>query len=101
VVRGTLKPDGSLELAEKPALPVGPVEVVIRSLSLPQASGEDWFQHLQRIRAERESAGYPFMNEQEVNAHIAWLREGDYIDDMLRAQAPVRCCRHRFRMALA
>jgi hypothetical protein len=45
---------------------------------------EDWFQHLQRIRAEREAAGYPFMNEEEANAHIEWLREGDRIDDLLR-----------------
>jgi hypothetical protein len=84
VVKGPLKPDGSLELAEKPALPVGPVEVLIRSLSVPQSGGEDWFRHLQRIRAEREAAGYPFMKEEELNAHIAWLREGDPIDDMLQ-----------------
>ena len=33
VVRGTLKPDGSLELDSPPNLPAGPVEVVLRSLS--------------------------------------------------------------------
>jgi hypothetical protein len=45
---------------------------------------EDWFQHLQRLRAEREASGYPFMNEEEINAYVEWLREGDRIDDMLR-----------------
>ncbi len=45
---------------------------------------EDWFEHLQRIRVEREAAGYPFMNEEETTAHIGWLREGDRIDDLLQ-----------------
>jgi hypothetical protein len=31
-----------------------------------------------------EAAGSHFMNEEEVNAHIEWLREGDAIDDLLR-----------------
>jgi hypothetical protein len=32
LVRGTLKPGGSLELEEWPDLPAGPVEVIIRPL---------------------------------------------------------------------
>lgn len=39
---------------------------------------------MQRTRRELEAAGHPFMNEEEVNAHIEWLREGDQIDDLLR-----------------
>jgi hypothetical protein len=85
VVQGTLNPDGTLQLDEKPSLPPGRVTVVLRQdsepVSLPQ---EDWFEHLQRLRAVREASGYPFMNEEEVNAHIEWLREGDRIDDLLR-----------------
>jgi hypothetical protein len=45
---------------------------------------ENWFQHLQRIRAEREACGYPFMNEAEASDHVEWLREGDRTDDLLR-----------------
>jgi hypothetical protein len=85
VVQGTLNPDGTLQLDEKPTLPPGRVTVVIRQeKGTAPPPGEDWFQYLQRMRASREAAGYPFMNEEEMNAHIEWLREGDRIDDLLR-----------------
>ncbi len=84
VVAGTLKPDGTLELDRKPELPPGRVTVVLRQESEAAAPQEDWWQYLQRIRAEREASGYPFMNEEEMNAHIEWLREGDRFDDLLR-----------------
>ncbi|HUY35098.1 MAG TPA: hypothetical protein VMV69_20280 [Pirellulales bacterium] len=83
VVEGTLKPDGTLELDQKPSLSPGRVTVVLRQEFKSPATREDWFQHLQRIRAEREASAYPFMNEAEANGHIEWLREGDRIDDML------------------
>ena len=76
VVAGTLKPDGTLELDQKPDLPPGRVTVVLRQESEAPPPQEDWWQYLQRIRAEREASGYPFMNEAEMNAHIEWLREG-------------------------
>jgi hypothetical protein len=75
VLEGTLKPDGTLELDEQPKLAPGRVKVVLRHESEPTPPKEDWFQHLQRIRAEREAAGYPFMNEEETNAYVEWLRE--------------------------
>jgi hypothetical protein len=84
ILEGTLKPDGTLELDQKPSLSPGRVTVVLRPVSQPISPQEDWFQHLQRIRAEREASGYPFMSEEETNAHIEWLREGDRIDDLLR-----------------
>lgn len=83
-VQGTLNPDGTLELDQKPNLSPGRVTVVLRQQSQPTPPKEDWFQHLQRIRAERAAAGYPFMNEEETTAHVEWLREGDRIDDLLR-----------------
>jgi hypothetical protein len=84
VVQGTLKADGTLELDERPNLAPGRVTVVLRPQVEPSPPQEDWWQHLQRIRAEREAAGYPFMNEEEVNAYMEWLREGDQFDDLLR-----------------
>jgi hypothetical protein len=84
VVEGTLKPDGTLELDQKPNLSPGRVTVILRQESASAPPREDWFQHLQRLRAEREASGYPFMNEADANAHIEWLREADRIDDMLR-----------------
>jgi hypothetical protein len=76
-VQGTLNPDGTLELDHKPNLLPRRVAVVLRQQPLPTPTNEDWFQHLQRIRAEREAAGYPFMNEEETTTHVEWLREGD------------------------
>ncbi len=83
-VEGTLKPDGTLELNQKPNLPAGRVTVILRQQSEPAPLKENWWQYLQRIRAEREASGYPFMNEEEMRAYIEWLREPDRIDEMLR-----------------
>jgi hypothetical protein len=92
VVAGTLKPDGTLELDEKPALPPGRVTVVLRQEAEAAPPEEDWWQFLQRTRRELEAAGHRFMNEEEVNAHIEWLRQGDPIDDLLR-QADEDCAK--------
>jgi hypothetical protein len=83
VIEGTLKPDGTLELDQKPNLAPGRVTVVLRQES-GAPSAEGWWPYMQRIRAEREAAGYPFMNEAEMQAHIEWLRAPDHIDEMLR-----------------
>ena len=84
IVQGTLKPDGTLELDQKPDLPPGRVTVVLRQESEPAAQ-EGWWPYMQRVRAEREAAGYHFMNEVEMEAHIQWLREDeDRIDRLYR-----------------
>ena len=67
VVRGTGKPDGSLELDSAPNLPAGPVEVVLRSLSSSVQSDEDWWQYLQRARAELEAKGGPFRTAEDID----------------------------------
>jgi hypothetical protein len=84
VVQGTLRPDGTLELDGKPNLPPGRVTVVLRPTTEPTQPQEDWWHFMQRARRELEAAGSHFMNEEEMNAHIEWLREGDRIDDLLR-----------------
>jgi hypothetical protein len=85
VVGGTLKPDGTLELDRKPDLAPGRVTVVLRQEAETAPPQEGWWPYMQRIRAEREAAGYHFMNEVEMEAHIQWLREGeDRIDRIYR-----------------
>jgi hypothetical protein len=83
-VQGTLQADGTLVLDEKPNLPPGRVEVVLRPVSEPAPPQEDWWQFMQRARRELEAAGQIFMNDEEIQAHVEWLREGDRIDDLLR-----------------
>jgi hypothetical protein len=74
-VTGTLKADGTLELDGKLDLPPGKVRVIVQAV--PEPAAEGWWPYMQRVRAQREAAGYPFMNEQEMQAHIDWLREDD------------------------
>lgn len=83
-VEGTLKPDGTLDLDQKPNLPAGRVTVIVRQQIEPSIQ-EGWWPYMQRIRAEREAAGYHFMNEVEMEAHIQWLRDDeDRIDRIYR-----------------
>jgi hypothetical protein len=76
VIQGTLKPDGTLELAEKPSLPPGPVEIIVRTLPAT-APREDWWQYLQRARGELEAMGHRFASGQEIDAYLEDLRSGD------------------------
>jgi hypothetical protein len=76
IVQGTLKPDGTLELDEKLNLPPGRVTLVLRQESEPPTQ-EGWWPYMQRVRVEREAAGYHFLDEAEMAAHIQWLREDE------------------------
>ena len=85
VVEGTLKPDGTLELDQKPDLSPGRVQVVLRPVLLASPPQEGWWPYMQRIRSEREAADYHFLNEAEMEAHIQWLRDDeDRIDRIYR-----------------
>ncbi len=71
-VRGTIKPDGSLELEEKLSLPPGHVQVsVLPDEPRPSA---DWWQYLQRSRADLESSGARFREGGAIDDHIEHLR---------------------------
>jgi hypothetical protein len=88
VMEGTLRPDGTLDLDEKPNLSPGGVTVVLRRESQPAPTQEDWWQFMQRSRKELEVTGHPFMNDREVELYIDWLRQEDRIDDDLRKAEP-------------
>lgn len=75
VLNGVLRPDGTLELNDVPHVPAGPVEVMLRACSAPAATNEDWWQYLQRVRAEAEAAGGPFRTQAEIDADRASFRE--------------------------
>ena len=88
VIDGILKPDGTLELDQKPKLAPGRVRVVVQSVegSPPPATEESLWEFMQRTRRELEATGSHFMSEAEVQAHIDWLREPDRTDEMLRQE---------------
>jgi hypothetical protein len=77
VIRGTLTSDGSLELAERPSLPSGPVEVIIRSIPTADTASEDFLQYLQRARTELEAADTGFRTKEEIDTELEELRSGD------------------------
>ena len=83
VVEGTLRPDGTLELDQKPGLPPGRVTIVLRQ-EVPPATQEGWWPAMQRARQAMEAAGCKFLNDAEVQDRIDELREEDRIDEMLR-----------------
>lgn len=78
-VRGMVNPDGSLELEGSVGLPPGQVQVV----ATPEqpAGPEDWWQYLQRSRAELESSGASFRGLEEIEAALEQIRgEMDKVD---------------------
>jgi hypothetical protein len=77
VVEGTLKPDGTLELDQRPDLPAGRVRVTVQPLAEASPVAEDWWQCLQRSRAELEAAGHRFRTEEEIEAEREDFRSGD------------------------
>jgi hypothetical protein len=83
VAEGTIKPDGTLELDQKPALSPGRVTVVLRQ-ETPAPTQEGWWPAMQQARKRMEEAGCPFLNEAEMQARVDELREEDRIDVMLR-----------------
>ena len=80
MIEGTLKPDGTLELDQKPNLPAGRVTVVLRQeAKAPEPPKEDWWQFLQNARKRMEEAGCHFMDEKEVQAaHRLASRAGSF-----------------------
>ncbi len=87
VVQGTLGPDGTLQLDERPGLPAGRVQVTIQPLAAPVAAPvalkEDWWECLQRLRRELEESGHQFRTSDEIDEEMAEIRAWD--DDRLEA----------------
>jgi hypothetical protein len=77
VVQGTLKADGTIVPDQKPNLPPGRVELVIRAVSPAAGPQEDWWQYLQRARAELEAMGHRFRTKEEIDAEIEDLCSGE------------------------
>jgi len=74
VLEGTLRPDGTLELDQKPDLPPGRVAVRVQPLvHLPE--GDPFFDMLREIWAVREQAGLAPRSAAEIEAQRRQLRE--------------------------
>jgi hypothetical protein len=75
VVDGTLRPDGTLLLDEKPNLPPGRVRVTVQAAAAPVGPEDGVLARLQRIWAEQEARGDAPRTREEVDAEINALRD--------------------------
>jgi hypothetical protein len=74
VLEGMLKPDGTLELDQRPNLPPGRVRIRLQSLVvLPES--DPFFEMLQGIWAARAQAGLTSRSVEEVEAQRRQLRD--------------------------
>ncbi len=72
-VQGTLQPDGTLALDEKPALPAGRVKVLLQSVA--EQPAKDPWGTMQRIWAERKALGLQARSAEEIDADLGSLRD--------------------------
>jgi len=72
-LQGTLQPDGTLVLDQKPDLPPGRVRVTVQLSEAPA----DVMEVLRRIRAEQAATGHIPRSREEIDADIAAMRQED------------------------
>jgi len=74
-IQGTLRPDGTLELDEKPDLPPGRVRITIQPAEETVPPGPGWWEVLQEIWKEHAAQGFRGRTREEIDAEINALRE--------------------------
>jgi hypothetical protein len=95
VIQGTIRPDGTLELDEKPALPAGRVQITI--VSLPDLPVDDPFwQRMRKIWEGQKVRGHVPRSAEEVEAERRRAREEmeEEIQDAIRLQEECRRARN-------
>ena len=75
VLRGLLRPDGTLDLPTKIGLAPGPVEVTVRSTRETTMPGGDWWGVLQQLRAQQAACGHIPRSASEIDAEINAMRD--------------------------
>src|SRR5579875_3488533 len=68
VVEGTLKPDGTLELDQKPNLSPGRVQVIVKSLASSPNGRRGLVEVMDEIRQSQRARGYQGRSQQEMQA---------------------------------
>jgi hypothetical protein len=74
-IQGTLQPDGTLVLDEKPSLPPGRVRVALRPLA--ELAQTPVWQTLDRIWTGQGARGHVPRSREEIDADLAALRDED------------------------
>ena len=76
VIEGTLQPDGTLVLAQKPNLPAGQVTVVLRPRQVRSEAGwgQTFFQAMEEIWAGQQARGFVPRSAEDVERERRELR---------------------------
>jgi hypothetical protein len=99
-VEGVVKPDGTLEVAEKVNLPAGKVQVTLVPLSeLPR--DDPFWQRMEQIWAAQKARGYVPRGIDEVESERRTLRQEmeDEIQEAIGLQEECRRARQQFDSA--
>ncbi len=76
LVTGTLKPDGTLELDQKPGLPPGRVTVALRPGDMrPRPLDDAFFRRMEEIWAGQRARGHVPRSVEQVEAERRQLRQ--------------------------
>src|SRR4051812_35237245 len=75
VMKGTVKPDGTLELEGTTSLPPGPVRVALTVTAEPETQREDTWTVLERIWKENAARGAKPRTREEIDADLNALRD--------------------------
>ncbi len=96
-VEGIVKPDGTLEVAEKVNLPAGKVQVTLVSVSDPPRDDPFWQRMQQVWDGQRARGPIPRGVEEEVEARRQALRQEmeDEIQEAIRLQQDCRRAREQ------
>lgn len=95
VVQGIVRPDGTLELAEKLTLPAGPVQVVVQPL--PELVSDPFWQTMEAIWIGQAARGHVPRTEEMAESERRTMREEieEEIQDAMRLQDECRQARER------
>jgi hypothetical protein len=74
IVQGTLKPDGTLELEQKPKLPPGRVRVTVETVTEPTRPDRFWAM-MEQIWADLKASGHVPRSVQEIEAERQAFRD--------------------------
>jgi hypothetical protein len=82
VVEGTLKPDGTLELDQKPSLPPGRVKVIVQPAQASTAPQPGLAEVIDQIRRDQQARDYQGRSPEEIEA-ARQAGEAEYEQRML------------------
>ncbi len=75
VIAGTLNPDGTLQLDERPNLPAGRVRVTVQPLAPPAPPGDTLASRMRAVWDGQKARGHVPRSQEEVEADLHALRD--------------------------